>query len=149
MKEIQYRSNRNVVYSCKYHIIWCVKYRRKLLNRQVSVRLKEIVMQVGSELNVQIIELETDQDHIHILADVDPQFGVMNFVKKAKGRSSRLLRNEFKFLSTKLPTLWTNSCFISTVGGAPLEVIKQYIEHQQISQRPKEQAKWNDYVKNI
>jgi putative transposase len=101
------------------------------------------------ELNVEIIEMETDRDHIHILAEIDPQFGVMNFVKKAKGRSSRILRDEFHYLKTKLPTLWTNSSFIATVGGAPLEIIKQYVENQQTSERPKEKEKWKEFLKDV
>ena len=149
MKKIKYKSNHNIVYSCKYHIIWCPKYRRKVLVGDVEKRLKEIIMQVASELNVEILEIKTDKDHIHILADIDPNFGVMKFIKTAKRRSSRILRDEFAFLKSKLPTLWTNSCFISSVGGAPLEVIKQYIENQQISQRPKQKQKWKDYVKNL
>jgi putative transposase len=145
----EYKSNYNIVYSCKYHIIWCPKYRRKVLIDEVEIRLKEIVNQVAKELNIEIIEMETDKDHIHILADIDPQFGVMNFVKKAKGRSSRILRDEFHHLKTKLPTLWTNSVFIATVGGAPLEIIKQYIENQQTSERPKEKTKWKEFLKNV
>ena len=93
--------------------------------------------------------METDKDHIHILADIDPQFGVMNFVTKCKGRSSRILRDEFHHLKTKLPTLWTNSTFIATVGGAPLEIIKQYVENQQTSERPKEKQKWKEFIKNV
>ena len=147
-KDIKYKSNNNIVFSCKYHIVWCPKYRRKVLIDEVEIRLKEIVNQVAKELNVEIIEMETDKDHIHILADIDPQFGVMNFVKKCKGRSSRLLRDEFHHLKTKLPTLWTNSSFISTVGGAPLEVVKQYIENQQRSEKPKEKNKWKTYLKS-
>lgn len=149
MQKIKYKSNHNIVYSCKYHIIWCPKYRRKVLVGEVEKRLKEIIIQVANELNVEIIEMETDKDHIHILADIDPIFGVMKFIKTAKGRSSRILRDEFAFLKSRLPTLWTNSCFISSVGGAPLEVIKQYIENQQISERPKQKQKWENYVANI
>ncbi len=149
MKNIKYKSNNNIVYSCKYHIIWCPKYRRKVLVGEVEARLKEIILQIASEMNVEIIEMETDKDHIHILADIDPSFGVMKFIKTAKGRSSRILRNEFPFLKSRLPTLWTNSCFISSVGGAPLEVIKQYIENQQISERSKQKQKWKNYVANL
>ena len=145
---IKYKSNNNIVFSCKYHIVWCPKYRRKVLIDDVEIRLKEIINQIAKELNVEIIEMETDKDHIHILAEIDPQFGVMKFVQKAKGRSSRLLRDEFHHLKTKLPTLWTNSSFISTVGGAPLETIKQYIENQQRSEAPKQKAKWKEYLKN-
>ncbi|CCB79040.1 transposase OrfA [Helicobacter bizzozeronii CIII-1] len=106
-------------------------------------------MEVAQELEVEILEMETDKDHIHILAEVDPSFGVMKFIRTAKGRSSRLLRQEFAHLRTRLPTLWTNSCFISSVGGAPLEVIKQYIANQQNSERLKQKNKWKDYVNRL
>jgi len=148
-KEIKYKSNRNIVYSCKYHIVWCPKYRRKVLVGEVEKRLKEIIQEVAKECDVEIIEMETDKDHIHILCEIDPQFGVNKFVKLSKGRSSRILREEFPHLKKKLPTLWTNSYFVSTVGGAPLEVIKQYIENQQLSQREKEQKKWQNYLKSF
>ena len=147
--KIKYKSNNNIVYSCKYHIVWCPKYRRKVLVDDVERRLKEIIKEVAEELKVEIIEMETDTDHIHILVDVDPQFGVMKFIKQAKGRSSRLLRQEFHHLTTRLPTLWTNSSFISTVGGSPLDTIKQYIENQQSSQRPKAKQKWERYVRSL
>ncbi len=146
---VKYKSNRNIVYSCKYHIVWCPKYRRKVLVGDVEKRLKEIIQEVANEVNVEIIEMETDKDHIHILCEVDPQFGVNRFIKLAKSKSARVLREEFPHLKTKLPTLWTNSYFISTVGGAPLEVIKQYIENQQTSERPKEKLKWQNYLKSI
>lgn len=145
----KYKSNKNIVYSCTYHIIWCPKYRRKVLVGDVEKRLKEIINEVALELDVEIIEMETDKDHIHILADIDPQFGVMSFVKKCKGRSSRILRKEFHHLKTKLPTLWTNSSFISTVGGAPLEIVKQYVEKQQTSERPKEKQKWKEFLSDV
>ena len=74
-------------------------------------------------------------DHVHLLLDIDTQFGVHKAVKRIKGVSSRVLRQEFKELTTKLPTLWSNSYFVSTVGGAPLEMIKQYIKSQKTSQR--------------
>ena len=144
----KYKSNNNIVFSCKYHIVWCPKYRRKVLIGDVEKRLKEIIKELSLELNVEIIEMETDKDHIHILIDIDPQFGVMKFIRLAKGRSSKLLRDEFHHLKTKLPTLWTNSAFISTVGGASLEIVKQYIESQQTSERPKEKKKWKNYLKD-
>ena len=132
---MKYKSNRNVVYFCKYHIVWCPKYRRKVLVNGFSDRLNELIREVCKEIQVEIIEMEIMPDHIHLLLEVDPQFGVHKAVKKIKGRTSRILRQEFDFLRTKLPTLWTNSYFVSTVGGAPLEIIKQYIENQKTSQR--------------
>jgi putative transposase len=124
------KSNRNVFFSCKYHVVFCPKYRRKVLVGGIDVRLKEIVEQVATELQVDILELEVMPDHVHILCEVDPQLGIHKFVRNVKGRSSRFLRQEFPNLRSRLPTLWTNSYFVATVGGAPLAVIKQYIENQ-------------------
>ena len=81
-------------------------------------------------MSVDIIEMEIMPDHVHLLMEVDPQFGIHKAVKQIKGRSSRILREEYPWLKSKLPTLWTNSYFVSTVGGAPLSAIKQYIENQ-------------------
>lgn len=96
----------------------------------VDTRLKELILQVADEHYAEIIELEIMPDHVHIPLEVDPQYGIHKFVKQMKGRSSRILRQEFPWLRSRLPTLWTNSYFVSTVGGAPLAVIKQYIENQ-------------------
>ncbi len=126
----QYKSNRNVVYSCKYHIVFCPKYRRKVLDDAISVRLKEIIHGVASDTESEVIELEVMPDHVHLLCEVDPQFGIAKFVRLVKGRSSHVLRTEFPSLKRRLPTLWTNSWFCSTVGGAPLAIVKQYIENQ-------------------
>jgi putative transposase len=125
-----FKSNHNVVYSCKYHIVFCPKYRRKVLVQGVDLRFKEIAALLATEMRVDVLELEVMPDHIHLLCEIDPQLGVHKFVKRLKGRSSRLLRQEFDWLRRRLPTLWTNSYFVATVGGAPLAVIKQYIENQ-------------------
>jgi putative transposase len=125
-----FKSNRHVSYSCKYHVVFCPKYRRKVLVDGVDIRLKEIIYQVATELSCEVMELEVMPDHVHILCEVDPQFGVHKFVRRVKGGSSRLLRQEFPQLKSKLPTLWTNSYFVSTVGGAPMAILKQYIEAQ-------------------
>ena len=127
---IKYKSNLNVVYSCKYHVIWCPKYRRSVLVNGVDVRLKEIIQAVATECDSEILELEVMPDHVHLLVEADPQFGIHRLIKLMKGRSSRLLREEFSWVKSRLPTLWTNSYFVSTIGGAPLEVVKQYIEQQ-------------------
>lgn len=132
---MEYKSNNNIVYSCKYHVVWCPKYRRKVLTGSVETRLKELLTKSCASMDVDIIEMEIMPEHVHMLIQVDPQFGVHRAVKRMKGSSSKVLREEFPFLKTKLPTLWTNSYFVSTVGGAPLAVIKQYIENQKTSQR--------------
>ena len=127
---MNYKSNHNVVYLCKYHVAWRPKYRRKVLINGADARLKELIREVAAEHQADILELEVMPDHVHLLIEVDPQFGIHHLVKLLKGRSSRILRQEFPWLKSRLPTLWTNSYFVSTVGGAPLAVIKQYIENQ-------------------
>ena len=127
---MNYKSNNNVFYSCKYHVVWCPKYRRSVLTGAIDPRLKELIQEAAAEVNVEIIEMEIMPDHVHLLLEVDPQFGIHRAVKAIKGYTSRVLRSEFAVLRSKLPTLWTHSYFVSTVGGAPLTVIKQYIENQ-------------------
>ena len=96
----------------------------------MDLRLKELIKSVADEILVDIIEMEIMPDHVHILLEVDPQYGIHKAIKAIKGRTSRVLRQEFPWLRSRLPTLWTNSYFCSTVGGTPLSVIKQYIENQ-------------------
>ena len=126
----RYKSNRNIVYSCKYHVVFCPKYRRKVLDEPIAARLKEIIHEVAAETESEVIELEVMPEHVHLLCEVDPQFGIAKFVRLVKGRSSHALRSEFPRLKRRLPTLWTKSWFCSTVGGAPLAIVKQYIENQ-------------------
>lgn len=127
---MRYKSNRNVVYSCKYHVVWCPKYRRRVLVNGVDERLKDIIRETCAEIHADLIEMEVMPDHVHLLVEVDPQYGIHRTVRLIKGRSSRLLRGEYPWLKSRLPTLWTNSYFVSTVGGAPLKTVKQYIENQ-------------------
>ena len=127
---MEYRSNNNVVYSCKYHVVFCPKYRRRVLVDGVDGRFREIAQQVADEMRFDIIEMEVMPDHVHMLLEVDPQLGIHKAVKRIKGRTSHDLREEFPWLKRRIPSLWTNSYFVSTVGGAPLSIVKQYIENQ-------------------
>lgn len=124
------RTNANIAFQCAYHVVWCPKYRRKVIGGRMEQRLKDIIVEVIEEKGAWLIEMETMPDHVHLLVEVDPQFGVHKLVKAIKGRSSRLLRQEFPWLKSRLPTLWTNSYFVATVGGAPLSVINRYVESQ-------------------
>ncbi len=124
------RTNANIAFACGYHVVWCPKYRRKVIGGPMKVRLREIIVEVIEEKGAWLIELETMADHVHLLVEVDPRYGVHRLVKAIKGRSSRLLREEFPWLRSRLPSLWTNSYFVATVGGAPLSVIRRYVEAQ-------------------
>mgnify|MGYP002524782303 CR=1 FL=1 len=127
---MKYKNNKNVVYSCKYHVVWCPKYRRKVLVDGIDDRLKELIKSVCNEIGAELFELEVMPDHVHLLLEVDPQYGINKAIRHIKGVTSHTLRSEFPKLKSRLPTLWTNSYFVSTVGGAPLSVIKEYIEQQ-------------------
>lgn len=139
------KSNNNIVYRCWYHVVWCPKWRRKVLTSNdsrvnnppidgdpgpVDVRLEQIIREWAAETGSEIAEMEIMPDHVHLLISVDPQYGIGKFIRGAKGRSSRLLRAEFPSIKRRIPTLWTNSYFVATVGGAPLEIVKQYVENQ-------------------
>ncbi|WP_425486307.1 IS200/IS605 family transposase [Changpingibacter yushuensis] len=87
-------------------------------------------MDVCEERDAPIEELEVMPDHVHLLVTCDPQYGIHRLVKQIKGRSSRMLREEFPHVKSRLPSLWTNSYFVATVGGATLAVVKRYIEAQ-------------------
>jgi putative transposase len=98
------RSNSNITFQCAFHVVWCPKYRRRVLGGQIEERLKQIIGEVIDEKGAWLVEMEVMADHVHLLVEVDPQFGVHRLVKAIKGRSSRLLRAEFPSLKSRLPT---------------------------------------------
>ena len=124
------RSNNNVVHVCRYHVVFCPKYRRKVLTPPVDGRLKTILAEQIERWGQELIELEVMPDHVHLLAGCDPQFGIHRLVKLLKGYSSHTLREEFPALKRRLPSLWTNSYFVATTGGVTLETLKRYVQNQ-------------------
>jgi putative transposase len=125
-----YHTDHSIVYSCQYHVIFCPKYRRPVLNDSVSARMKELVLEKQEEYGFTVMEMEVMPDHVHLLLDIDPRVGVNQVIAKIKGYTSHELRQEFPWLKKRLPTLWTRSKFISTVGAVTLEVVQQYIVNQ-------------------
>ena len=126
----QYKTDGKVIYSCQYHVIFCPKYRRSVLTGKIEPRLKQLIKQKEREYHFEILEMEVMPDHVHLLLDVNPKYGIYDIVNHIKGFTSHELRKEFKELRTKLPTLWTRSKFISSVGAITLDVVKRYIEEQ-------------------
>ena len=131
----KYRSTETTVYCCRYHIIFCPKYRRKVLREPIAERFKQIVLSMQEEQNFYVMEMEVMPDHVHMLLDVDPTVGVNVVVARIKGKTAHILNNEFPELTRKLPTLWTRSKFIATVGSVSLEVVKKYIEDQKSNEQ--------------
>jgi putative transposase len=99
-------------------------------DRGCRAALEPLVPAVVAERGAELEAFEVVPDHVHLLVGVDPQFGIHRLIKHVKGCTSRVLREEFPSLRSRLPCLWTNSYFVATAGGAPLEVLKRYVEQQ-------------------
>lgn len=126
----KYKSSNHLVYSCQYHVIFCPKYRRKVLTDGIDERLKELIIEKQEEYGYEVLDIEVMPDHVHLLLDVDPKIGIYSVITKIKGYTSKQLREEFPALKKRIPTLWTHSKFISSVGSVTLDVVKRYIEEQ-------------------
>src|SRR5215467_2981094 len=113
----RYAQNSGAVFSLKYHVVWCPKYRRQVLVPPVDTRLKTIIATVAA-------------DHVHLFIAADPTRAVAEIVNRFNGRTSRLLRDEFKSLRSRLPTLWSRSYFAATVGAVSEATIRRSIEAQ-------------------
>jgi putative transposase len=131
---MELESTRNAVFSLKYHLILVVKYRRKAFQRKAALdRLREIACAVGEPQGVRIVEMNGESDHVHFLISAKPRTELCKFVNAMKSASSRVLKKEFPEVAKAVfhrEALWSPSYFICTVGGAPIEVLKQYIEQQ-------------------
>lgn len=128
--EKPYHSDHSIVYSCQYHVIFCPKYRRSVLTDAIADRLKALLLEKQAEYGYSVMDMEVMPDHVHLLLDVDPRIGIYSVVAKIKGFTSQVLREEFPWLRKRLPTLWTRSKFIASVGAVTLEAVQQYIVSQ-------------------
>lgn len=129
-KEIEYHRCNHIVYKCTYHVVFCPKYRRKILKNGIDEELKLLIYKFAEKKNFNVLEMEVMEDHVHLLLDMYPEPGPLEIIKQLKYLTAKELKIKFPEINKKLPNLWTRSCFISTVGGAPLEIVKQYIESQ-------------------
>ena len=118
------------VYNLGYHIIWCPKYRRKVLINEIENKLKEIIITKCNELDCYVHELNIMPDHVHLFVKTKPTIAPHFLIQQIKGISSRILRNEFKELKRKMPSMWTRSYFIESVAHISQETIEKYIQEQ-------------------
>ena len=125
------KTTNHITYDCHYHIAWCTKYKLDLLKNGADDRLKEIIYQVAQEFDAVIEELEVMEDHVHLLLSCYPHI-THKIVRVIKGRSSRVLREEFSFVKSRTPSLWTRRYFIATTGDDQLSTIKEYVQNQKL-----------------
>ena len=126
----RYSASETCVYNLGFHLIWCTKYRRKVLTPEIESRLKELIREKADELEVEIVEMETMPDHIHIFVKSKSTYAPHFLVQQFMGYSSRVLREEFAELRSRLPSLWTRSYFCESVGCISADTIIRYIENQ-------------------
>ena len=124
-----YQHSRNKVYLIQYHLVWCPKRRKPVLVGKIKERLEQIIYEVADELGIKVLKLVINPDHLHLFISAYPTLPVHKIVKRIKGRSSNILRREFPEL-LKLPSLWTHSYFVATIGNVSKETIEKYIEAQ-------------------
>ena len=122
---------RGYVYSIQYHIVWCVKYRRDVLNGQVATRLKELLTQISKDNDFQILEMNMDEDHIHMLISIPPKYSVAQVMGYLKGKSSLMIFDRHANLKYKYGNrhFWCRGYYVDTVGKNKKR-IEEYIRNQ-------------------
>lgn len=126
----RYHCSSHCVFNLGYHIIWCPKYRRKVLVNGVDERLKELLCQKASQIGVTIEKMEVMPDHVHLFVKATPIIAVHFIVNQLKGYTSRLLRIEYPHLRSRLPTLWSRSYYCESIGHISEKTIERYIADQ-------------------
>lgn len=126
----KWKRGNNTVYNVGYHLIWCPKYRRKVLVGEVESRLRELLINKAKELKINIEKMEIMPDHVYLFVKSSPTLSPHLIVKRLKGYTSRVLRKEMPSIKSRLPTLWTNSYYCESCGHISEDTVKRYIEEQ-------------------
>lgn len=132
-KKNNYRSHYHCVFHLKYHLVLVTKYRKKCINSSILQRLNEIAKKLCDKWDISLDEFNGEQDHVHLLLSMHPNIMPSKFVNNLKTVTSRLIRKEFsQYLSTFFwkPVFWSRAYCLISAGGAPIEVLKKYIENQ-------------------
>ena len=125
-------TNMHSVFNLNYHLVLVVKYRRHVINDDISIRLKDIFERIGVDYHLRVDCWNHDQDHVHVLFKAHPKSELSKFINAYKSASSRLIKKEFPEIRNNLweDHFWSRSFCLLTTGGAPLEIVKHYIETQ-------------------
>jgi putative transposase len=126
----RWKHSNTTVYNIGFHLIWCPKYRRNVLENEIEGRLKELLYNKAEEIGVTIEKMEVMPDHVHLFVKTTPTMSPHWIVQQLKGYTSRILRQEYSELRTRLPTLWTRSYYCESVGHISEATVKKYIEEQ-------------------
>jgi putative transposase len=129
---VELDTNNHSVFSLHYHLVLVVKYRRKVIDDDISNRLQEIFESIQPNYNITLQEWKHDKDHVHILMKAHPNSDISKFLNAYKSASSRLIKKEFPMIRQQLwkEFFWSRSYCLLTTGSAPIEVIRKYMESQ-------------------
>ena len=132
--ESNYNKGFRSVYKLTAHIVFVTKYRKKAIDRQVLKRLEEIFWQTLLKWDCNLVQFNGEEDHVHLLIDYKPDIQISKLIANLKTVSSRLIRKEFPYLSSKYfynkPYFWTGAYFVASCGGVTVEQLKKYVENQ-------------------
>ena len=126
----EYKNDEQLVYSCQYHVVFCTKYKRNVLSKEMIEEINRIIDKLTKTYDFKIKDRWINEYSVHLLIDCNPEFGIVNCIKKIKSSTSRYLRENFPELKSKLPSLWTRSVFISSAGNVDLSEIISYMDAQ-------------------
>lgn len=126
----RWKTSKTAVFNLSYHMIWCPKYRRPVLTQEIASRLSQLLIKKSEDLELEIVEMNILPEHVHIFVKAKPIHSPQYLVGQLKGYSSRILRQEFPKLRSRLPTLWTRSYYIDSVGRLNEYTIKKYVQNQ-------------------
>lgn len=128
---MEYRRGRNVVYSLHVHLVFVTKYRRGHLDADAMVRLRESLTKVAADFGARLVECDGEADHVHCLVEYPPTVALSRLINSMKGVGARLLLRDRADIRRKCPNgLWSPSYFAASCGGAPLDIIKDYVRNQ-------------------
>lgn len=130
MTDKRYRRNAGSVFNLKYHFVWCPKYRRSVLTGKVAEDLRDLLYEKARQIDVTIEALEIMPDHVHLFVSTDPTDAPQRLANQFKGYTSRILRQRYPHLRSRLPSLWSRSYYVGSVGHVSEEAVKKYIEAQ-------------------
>ena len=126
----RWKTSNTAIFNLSYHLIWCPKYRRSVLTEEIQLRLLELLKEKAKELEIEIVEANILPDHVHLFVRAKPIHAPQLIAGHLKGYTSRVLREEFPRLKSRLPTLWTRSYYIDSVGKLNEHTIRKYVQDQ-------------------
>ena len=134
---MEYRKGSHTLYDLKYHVVFCTKYRYRILTGQVATRARDLMREICLANDVVIVSGSLSPDHVHMLLSVPPGLALSRVMQSIKGKSSRKLLQEFEILKKKYwgQHLWARGYFAVTVGNVNVEDVQKYIENQEVQHR--------------